>query len=77
MHSSKGLEFDHVIILGLSVKNTPCDDENENEEAQVLRRLLAMAIARAKKSVIVGYKPTEASKLVRFFKNGTFQQCEV
>lgn len=77
MHSSKGLEFDHVIILGLSVKNTPCEDENENEEAQVLRRLLAMAIARAKKSVIIGYKPSEASKLVRFFKNGTFQQCEV
>ncbi|WP_082219307.1 3'-5' exonuclease [Massilia sp. NR 4-1] len=77
MHSSKGLEFDHVIIIGLSAQNTPSEDEDDDDEFQVKRRLLAMAVARARKSVIVGYKPAEASNLVRFFVNGTFVQRDL
>ncbi len=72
-HSAKGLEFDHVIILGFNQMNTPHDDdENADDEARVLRRLLAVAVARAKKSVVLGYKPGEGSKLVHHFDPTTF-----
>jgi superfamily I DNA/RNA helicase len=73
MHSSKGLEFDHVMILGLSNRNTPHGDGDEDNGLLVLRRLLAMAVTRARKSVMVGYKPAEASDLVRFFAVGTYE----
>lgn len=77
MHSAKGLEFDHVIILGLNAENTPHGDGADDEELLLLRRLLAMALGRARKSVIVGYKPTEASDLVTFFKPDTFNLLAV
>jgi superfamily I DNA/RNA helicase len=73
MHSSKGLEFDHVVILGLSAKNTPHGMGEDDDALLVLRRLLAMAVSRARKSVIVGYKNTEASDLIRFFEPATFE----
>jgi len=72
MHSAKGLEFDHVIIIGLNAQNTPHGDGEDDDNLLVLRRLLAMAIGRARKSVIVGYKPQEASDLIGFFQPGTF-----
>ncbi|NWD47485.1 3'-5' exonuclease [Pseudomonas gingeri] len=77
MHSAKGLEFDHVIILGLSDRNTPHGEDAEDDELLLLRRLLAMALGRARKTVIVGYKPEEQSDLVDFFKNGTFDEVNV
>ncbi|WP_439850186.1 3'-5' exonuclease [Pseudomonas syringae] len=75
MHSAKGLEFDHVFVLGLCGKNTPHGADQDDDELLRLRRLLGMALGRAKKTVTVGYKPGEESDLVNFFKPGTF--CEV
>ena len=72
-HSAKGLEFDHVIILGFNNENTPYVDAAMDDEVFVLRRLLAVAIARARKSVIVGYKPGEGLSLIRYFVPGTFR----
>ncbi|PAJ87305.1 helicase [Burkholderia ubonensis] len=72
MHSAKGLEFDHVIILGLNAQNTPHGEGADDEELLLLRRLLAMAVGRARKTVVVGYKAIEASDLVQFFTPGTF-----
>jgi DNA helicase IV len=74
MNSAKGLEFDHVIVLGLSGKNTPHGNDQDDDELLRLRRLLGMALGRAKKTVLVGYKPGEESDLVSFFKTGTFQE---
>lgn len=80
MHSAKGLEFDHVLILGLNAEVTPFgrddeDDQGEELDAESrLRRLLAMAVTRARKSVVIGYKPGEASELVDYFKDGTFEE---
>lgn len=71
-HSAKGLEFDHVIILGFNDENTPFVDAAMDDEVFVLRRLLAVAIARARKSVVVGYKPGSESALVQYFAAGTF-----
>lgn len=63
-HSAKGLEFDYVFILGLNEVNTPYPNEQLDDEVFVLRRLLAVAVARARKEVIVGYKPGKQSGLI-------------
>ncbi len=76
-HSAKGLEFDYVFILGLSGETTPHGDEDQDDQLWVLRRLLAVAIARARKRVVIGYKVGEQSELVRFFSPGTFDQVDL
>jgi len=73
-HSAKGLEFDYVFILGLSNQSTAYPEELIDDQLLVLRRLLAVAIARAKKDVIIGYKPGEESDLINFFSPGTFTE---
>ncbi|HCM9119324.1 TPA: ATP-binding domain-containing protein [Enterobacter asburiae] len=74
MNSAKGLEFDHVIILGLSEANMQHQDEESDDKLQQLRRLLAMAISRARESVIIGYKESEKTDLVDYFTDGTFDE---
>lgn len=76
-HSAKGLEFDYVFILGLSAETTPHGEEDQDDQLWVLRRLLAVAIARARKHVIIGYKPGEQSELVKFFAANTFSQVDL
>lgn len=73
-HSAKGLEFDHVVILGLSDINTVHGEAAVDDQLVVLRRLFAVAVARARKSVIIGYKPGEESRLVEYFQSGTFEE---
>lgn len=77
MHSAKGLEFDHVICLGLSAEATPHGNDPGDVDLEDLRRLLAMAVGRAKRSVVIGYKPSEASDLIKFFKPGTFTAKDI
>lgn len=77
MHSAKGLEFDHVIVIGLCAKNTPHGNEQDDDELLRLRRLLGMALGRAKKTVMVGYKPGEESDLIKYFKPGTFSEVQL
>lgn len=76
-HSAKGLEFDHVIILGFNQENTAYGDEESSDQVRVLRRLLAVAVARARKRVVVGYKPGEQSHLTEFFQQGTFEEIRL
>ncbi|XHF35548.1 AAA family ATPase [Pseudomonas chlororaphis] len=76
-HSAKGLEFDYVFILGFNQRNTEFSEEDKDDQLLVLRRLLAIAIARARKAVFIGYKPGEESKLIRFFEVGTYAEVEV
>ncbi|MBE1424854.1 superfamily I DNA/RNA helicase [Desulfomicrobium macestii] len=70
-HQLKGLEFDHIVIMGLDDKNFPgrfLDQSLQNEieeDEQILRRLLYVAMTRAKKSLtLVGNDP-----FCRFFEN--------
>ena len=72
-HSAKGLEFDHVFILGLSNENTAHGEDALDDQLTTLRRLLALAVARARQTVCVGYKPGEESDLVGYFAMGTFE----
>ena len=64
IHSSKGLEFDHVLLPGLSQQVTPHGDEDGDGRLDNLRRLLAMGIGRARHTVTLGYKPGEQSTLI-------------
>lgn len=77
MHSAKGLEFDHVVVLGLNAGVVPHGDEEGDALLENHRRLLAMALGRARESVIVGYKPAEAASLISYFGDGTFEEIEV
>ncbi len=77
MNSAKGLEFDHVIILGLSSANMQHQEDENDDKLQQLRRLLAMAISRARESVVIGYKESEKSDLVDYFVADTFEEVEL
>ena len=84
-HSSKGLEADYVIVLGLNDGNYgfPCqitddpvlnlvlarEDEHPNAEE---RRLFYVAVTRAKKQVFLVYEPNSqpSSFLIEIQKNG-------
>lgn len=57
IHSAKGLEFDHVFVLGLNADILPHGTEADDSDWLQLRRLLAMAVGRAKETVHLGYKP--------------------
>ena len=76
-HSAKGLEFDYVFILGFNQENTQYGEEETSDEIRVLRNLLAVAIARARKHVVVGYKQGEESGLTQYFATDTFDQVNL
>ena len=76
-HSSKGLEFDHVFILGLSDRNTLHDAPEADDEIVVLRRLLAIAVARARQTVTLGYKQGEESQLIEFLEENTYSVVDL
>lgn len=77
IHSAKGLEFDHVIALGLSADATPHGMETDDDQLATLRRLLAMGIGRARKSVVLGWKPGEESTLVSHVDPSTLTVVKV
>ncbi len=73
-HSAKGLEFDHVFIIGLCDKNTNFEDPESDDELLVLRRLFAVACARARETLTIGHKRGEESRLMDFVTRGTFKE---
>lgn len=87
VHSCKGLEFDHVIMLGLdgSILDVSRPDDEESDEGDKedyelstrLRRLIAMGIGRARESVILGFKPSDAPDIMRFVDEELYQGVEV
>ncbi|ACL03151.1 Superfamily I DNA and RNA helicase-like protein [Desulfatibacillum aliphaticivorans] len=77
MSSSKGLEFDHVVIIGLNSEVTRHGDTDDDDKLLLLRRLLAMSIGRAKKSVVIGCKPQDSSKLFDYLDPATYQEVMI
>ncbi len=73
MHSAKGLEFDHVLLPGLSQRVTPHGADDGDADLERLRRMLAMAVGRARTSVMVGYKPGEESSLIGLLDPSTYE----
>ncbi|MDP9655672.1 UNVERIFIED_ORG: DNA helicase IV [Pseudomonas putida] len=87
IHSSKGLEFDHVIMIGLdgSVLDVDTPDDEEGEESEDggyepsarLRRLIAMGIGRARDSVMIGFKPSDTPDIMRFVDDELYEGKDV
>jgi DNA helicase IV len=77
LHSAKGLEFDHVVIVGLNAQVTSHGKEEDDDTLLTLRRLLAMGIGRARESVIIGYKPSEASRLIAYLGSDTYKAIDL
>ncbi|WP_330285414.1 3'-5' exonuclease [Streptomyces sp. NBC_00576] len=73
MHSAKGLEFDHVIIVGLNSEVMPHATEPGDSERDAHLRLLAMSAGRARKTLTITYKPTEASDLIACMDPDTYE----
>ena len=72
IHSAKGLEFDHVLLPGLSQQVTPHGPEAGDADFERLRRMLAMAVCRARRTVMIGYKPEEESSLIGLINPDTY-----
>ncbi|MFL9676570.1 AAA family ATPase [Pseudomonas marginalis] len=85
VHSSKGLEFDHVIMIGLDgcimdVSGVDEDGEATKDDYELsarLRRLIAMGIGRARESVILGFNPSDTPDIMRFVKNDLYTEVKV
>ena len=77
MHSAKGLEFDHVVIIGLNQELTPHGLEAGDVTLENLKRLFAMACGRARQSVTIGYKPGCASSLIDCLDPATFDEVNL
>ncbi|WP_421208632.1 3'-5' exonuclease [Aeromonas sp. 602396] len=77
MNSAKGLEFDHVIILGMNNVNMSHQKDENDDKLQQLRRLLSMAICRARESVIIGYKESEKPDIVEYFVDDTYVEVNL
>ena len=77
VHSAKGLEFDHVLMPGLSDEVTPHGEEDGDGTLDTLRRLIAMGVGRARKTVRLGYKPGAMSTVFDLIDPGTYNLIEV
>lgn len=74
MHSVKGLEFDHVLMLGLNDQVIDCGDDPDHVALESARRLLAMSLTRARESVIIGYSPDDVPVLADFLDPSTIDK---
>lgn len=72
-HSAKGLEFDHVVMPGLNQEMTPHGDGEGDVKLDALRRLVAMGVGRARRSVTLGYKPGDPSSVVGLLEPETYE----
>lgn len=75
-HSAKGLEFDHVFLLGLNEECLRLVEGNEDREA-TLRRLIAMGIGRARNFVCLGYSPNDQAGVLRHLDDETYELEDV
>ncbi|MBP9043875.1 MAG: ATP-dependent DNA helicase PcrA [Spirochaetes bacterium ADurb.Bin218] len=69
MHSSKGLEFDIVIIAGVNDKIIPDKGSDIEEE----RRLFYVALTRAKNNLHIIYQSSSTGRLPRFIAESGYK----
>jgi len=77
LHSAKGLEFDHVVLLGLNTELMPHGAEDNDTQLENHRRLVAMAIGRARKSTMLSFRPDVASSVIDYLDDDTFDTVDV
>lgn len=59
LHSAKGLEFDHVFMIGLADSQASYGAAADDDRYDAHRRLVAMGVGRARQTVVLGTKPGE------------------
>ena len=69
-HGTKGLEFDHVAVIGMDENVFPArrtieDHENPSRALEEERRLAYVAWTRAKRSLLLVYDPVAPSVFMR------------
>lgn len=74
MSSAKGLEFDHVFILGLDNELTPCAKEKDDDDRNWLIRLFAVACSRARKTLVIGGLSEDPSFLIALPEKDTYTE---
>lgn len=75
LHSAKGLDFDHCIMIGLSGENLPDGNFPEGDDRfEHAARLISMAVGRARKQVILGYKNGEEPAIVHAIDPNCYQR---
>lgn len=72
LHSVKGLEFDHVFIIGLNEEHFIYDEVNDHDYQEACR-LVAMGITRAKKTILLGYKKENKPLFINEFCTSTYE----
>ena len=68
-HGTKGLEFDHVAVIGMDDNVFPSrrtleDSDDPNRSMEEERRLAYVAWTRAKKSLVLVYDPAAPSQFM-------------
>jgi superfamily I DNA/RNA helicase len=74
IYSSKGLEFDHVVMLGLDSETLSLREEDGEDKSDRQRRLVAMAVGRARKSVTIGHAPGRRPAVLRAVPSELFHE---
>ena len=75
LHSAKGLDFDYCFIIGLSKISLPGGDfDHGDDRFDTACRLLSMAIGRARRQVILGYKPGEEPAIIHKIDSTCFNE---
>lgn len=77
LHSAKGLEFDHVFIIDLAAEQMPHGQEEDDTRLDNHRRLVAMAIGRARKTAALTYQPGRESQVVQMLDRKTYRQVNL
>lgn len=77
LYSAKGLEFDHVIIVGLASSQLPHGPEDEDTQMANHRRLVAMGAGRARLTLALTFKPGERSQVIDLLDPTTFDEVAV
>ena len=74
LHSAKGLEFDHVIVCGVTGQTASAPDDDNDTHTQNLRRLLAMGFGRAKTGLMLCHDPSKPATVLRHLDPGTYER---
>lgn len=77
IHSAKGLEFDHVFIVGLEDRHFSfTSDDNEDADYSTAIKLLSMAITRAKENVIISYYNPSKPSFLKHLDQDTYEMVK-
>lgn len=72
LHSAKGLEFDHVIVCGVTGRTAYAVADEDDTDRQNLRRLLAMGFGRARVGLLLCHDPSAPASVLEYLDPATY-----